>query len=293
MKKVLLLVGLLFVQGLALAATTFELGRDYYYEKNYERAKYYFIKETKKNPSNYQAYYFLGLSYKNLKDNSNAVVALKKVLELAPAYDLTYRYAQSELRNIENPEQVKKEYAQDRAAKKEENLKDNYYDYMLLGQKCYTWESFPITVYVEPYEHSAWVRRSFLNWEKASKNFVTFEFVDDPTLARIVVATTKKGIPSANGGQLLGVAKWRYMPNGHLHSAKITVLKRRPEDNSKYSKEHFVSVLQHEIGHSLGLGHSSSCDDIMGTHCSYNEIEERAISERDIKTLKLLYGAAN
>ena len=85
------------------------------------------------------------------------------------------------------------------------------------------------------------------------------------------------------------MAEWKYDKDKYLHSAKITVLKRNPNDKTPYSKEHFISVMEHEIGHVLGLGHSSTCEDIMGTNCSAKYSSNRKITQRDINTLKLLY----
>ena len=80
MKKVLLILSLLLIQAVTQAATTFEVGRDTFYNKDYERARYYLTKEIRKNPNNYQAYYMLGLSYKYLNDKQNAIISLKKIL---------------------------------------------------------------------------------------------------------------------------------------------------------------------------------------------------------------------
>lgn len=289
MKKILSIILLLLIALPAYTITRFEAGRNSYYAKDYEKAKYYFYNEVKQKPDNYEAYYFLGLSYLHLNDARRAKISFSKVIELAPKHVLTYQYAQKELLKLKDIETYEEIQQKDEELKEKENLKDNYYDYMKTNQKFMTIKEFPVSVYIEPYEHTSWVKQAFINWQIATKRFVTFRIVDTPEEAKIIVKTTKKPFPTGKHGLLLGVAEWKYDKDKYLHSAKITVLKRNPNDKTPYSKEHFISVMEHEIGHVLGLGHSSTCEDIMGTNCSAKYSSNRKITQRDINTLKLLY----
>lgn len=288
-KKLLVLICLIALQISASAITLFEAGRNSFYAKDYEKAKYYFLRDAKSKPNNYDAYYFLGLCYLHLDNDKNAKIAFKRAVEYAPKNSLIYGYAQKELLKLVDVEEAQELEEQEQDAKEEENLKNNYYNYMKKSGTPTIVREFPINVYIEPYEHKLWVRQAFINWQIATKKFVTFRLVDTPENATIVVKTTTKAMPAGENGLLLGVAEYKRTHDYYLHSAEITVLKRNPDDKTPFSKEHFISVLMHEIGHVLGLGHSSSCEDIMGTGCTQQQTANRGITQRDVNTLKLLY----
>ena len=101
MKKIIILLFLIAMPACVFAKTTFEIGKDYFYKKDYTMAKAYLEKEIRKNPNNYHCHYFLGLTYNHTKENEKAKTEFKKVLSQAPKQTMVYQYAEAALKKLE------------------------------------------------------------------------------------------------------------------------------------------------------------------------------------------------
>ena len=305
MKKLILILCLIAIPVCAFAKTTFELGKDYYYKKDYKLAKYYLEREIKKNPDNYHANYFLALTYKNTSETEKAKAEFNNVLKKAPKHSMVYQYAEAAMQkynpapqktNTQNaapnpttqtPAKQNTTPQKQTTSRQKEDLSDNYFN---SSKGAYRWQQFPVKVYIGQYEHGPWVRKAFTEWQRASKNLVSFTFTTNKEEAQITVSPTNGALPTNDGGLLLGVTQSkRYAGKPYLYSADIVILRKDPKTKANIEGAVVYSVILHEAGHALGLGHSPSCSDIMATGCSRKQIAEQKLSKRDLNTLKLLY----
>lgn len=302
MKKLLLILCLLAIPACALAKTAFELGKEYFFQQKYDLSKTYLTKESKLHPTNYECHYYLGLVYNHLKDNESAKREFKTVLSQAPKHTMIAQYATSALNKLEpqaKPQQPQQQTQRTTATPttpakptQAKNVGDNYFNVLQSSGKMFRWKSFPVKVYIGPYEHTQWVKRAFREWEKDTKGLVSFTYTTNKAEAQITVSPTdNSGLPTNEGGLLLGTTTYRYNPTTKLlANADIKILRKDPTTKTKLSGEVVYSVIVHEIGHALGIsGHSPKCTDIMATGCTKKQISEQTLSARDVNTLRLLY----
>lgn len=124
----------------------------------------------------------------------------------------------------------------------------------------------------------ALVRDAAALWEQQGLGF-RFQFQADTAGAAIVVRWQTSFSPNDRAGQTDLV--WDQY--GRVRSAVITLAIRGPGDR-KLSEEALLAVAVHELGHAVGLPHSSDPDDVM-----YPSTRTADISPRDRATAMLLY----
>jgi predicted Zn-dependent protease len=175
-----------------------------------------------------------------------------------------------------------------------ENLKSgSYIDDIIAEQDSalYRWHeklSDALRVYVEPTSTAAgWdpvypelARNAFSEWSEAGFP-LRFAFVYDSTSADIRIRWKDRFPPSE--GQRIGVTERIQTSKFWIANARIDVA-NHDSTGRLLSTRSVAGILRHEIGHALGLNHSSDATSVM-----YRESATSMISPSDRATLRLLY----
>jgi predicted Zn-dependent protease len=122
--------------------------------------------------------------------------------------------------------------------------------------------------------------KAFEEWKQAGFP-LRFDIVTDRVNADILILWVDRF--SANDGLRIGLTNKARDQSGWLVSAEITIA-THTSDGEKLSQELIAGVARHEVGHALGLGHSTNTADVM-----YPESTTPVISDADRSTLHLLY----
>lgn len=133
---------------------------------------------------------------------------------------------------------------------------------------------------------------AFQEWQRKTKSNFTFEFVNTKSTANIEVIFLDSGVTEICGEHVLGCAisrhKISYMGT-RIISSKIYI-SRRSFNNTVMSNTEVYTIMLHEIGHSLGLGHSANKESIMFKGTNRTLAIKQEILDEDIQTLYKLYG---
>lgn len=135
------------------------------------------------------------------------------------------------------------------------------------------------------------LRDAFDTWQKQSNGKIQFAFEQTESKADITCTWVK------DQGQLqiehaIGVCKIVVNESGHILRAELKLLTLQPHNNGRNfdqdtRKRYIATLCLHEIGHSLGLNHSSNKQDIMWTHMPPTPVG--VLTPADREALKTLY----
>lgn len=162
------------------------------------------------------------------------------------------------------------------------------------------WDQMPIPVHiasgagVEGFkeQYAKILQDSFDTWAAATDGKLSFKFVDKAEGALILcrwTANLKDLINPVEGGQAL-VA---HTKQGKIVKADILILTQNKQLPFTFTDTYVRHVCLHEVGHALGMsGHSSQAGDIMFSAVNY-EAATGIMSDRDKKTIGMLYAAVS
>ena len=155
----------------------------------------------------------------------------------------------------------------------------------LAVEKIGVWKEMPISVYIEKSRRDYLMKKAFGDWESASNKLVEFEYVDDPEEAQIVVTFADK--VSDVSDKAVGLTYPYVGKDGYFVGAKIVIAKYSDVQTTKMTNHQLMKIMRHEIGHAIGLNHTTSPNSIM--NATTNKCLD--ISKDDIKLLRTIYGA--
>ena len=185
----------------------------------------------------------------------------------------------------------------------------NYIEQAPVNSQIIRWnpKTFPLKVYIDfvantnyPEYYNEQITKAFMQWVRSS-GFISFNFIDKPDKADIVVKFEK--LPESNckkNGCKYVVAHTNPTIKGHQLKKMTITLYDTTVNGEFFSDKELYNTILHEAGHALGImGHSYSTDDLMYMTNEVNTqrnnlfIRYRSdfqyISRQDISTLKLLY----
>lgn len=155
-----------------------------------------------------------------------------------------------------------------------------------------------IKVYIPPKNSlSLTMKHAFMDWQRHTNNKIVFEYVGTKSTANIeviFVANTKHEISAiCRGESTLGCNKKIIAKtsrgNQKCVDSKLYISMR--DNNGKImTPNEIYTIMLHEVGHALGLVHSSDINSLMYPATNKSLADRQEIRQEDVDTVLRLYG---
>jgi tetratricopeptide (TPR) repeat protein len=292
--------------------------------RKYKEALKYLDSETLKDPSPYSAtvHSCKSFAYRAIGQSEKAIAEGTKAIELDPTdkncvYNLAIAY--QDLAKFDDAIASLKKYAAmetDSTARKsaetfmhelevdrkqfdlEDNKKPDYFTQLRSQKHAVAWSEarLPLRVYIAPgtgvkgFQTSfpSFVPKALDAWCLASGKKINYVMTTDRSKADIKVSWTKDPLVGNDNDRLKAGITHLSTLNQTITNADVEIRTVDPYSPEKdVESGECASVVMHELGHALGLGHSTYIYDVMYFRSSTKQTGEP--TKRDNNTLALLY----
>lgn len=143
-----------------------------------------------------------------------------------------------------------------------------------------------IKTYIQPdHKYSLMMKHGFAEWDRLTNGKVRFKYVNSANVAQIEVRFVKQ-INQKQHDRAIGLTNTMTVGSDKKMTKAIIYIAEKDRRGRNLRKDEAYTVILHEIGHAIGLEHSSDPKSAM--YYAENDIQE--ISKNDLRQLKKLYG---